>query len=239
MLRRGALGLGERIVHRFGQVEAVHLKAVHFKLRHAGKCAHLLGVALDARLGGFARGAVFVSRGASGQHQRGRHALQVPLEWAANRLIEVVDVEDQPPVGRGVCAQVAHMRVAAKLAHDAGRRKLRQVRGHHRRCAAKVSERRLGHELILELDQRRHAAAHRSLYQFQSRGRPRLGMQCFVLMAAHLLAPRLAKCAPFFRSCPVHTGGSPIHSALRAFVQCGFSFREKPLSLCGSRVGQL
>jgi hypothetical protein len=30
-------------------------------------------------------------------------------------------------------------------------------------------------------------------------------MQRFVLVAAHLFAPRLAKCAPFFRRRPVHT----------------------------------
>ena len=156
----------------------------------------------------------------------------------ANRFVEVVEVEDQPPIGRGVCAQVAHMRVAAKLAHDARRWKLRQIGSHHRRGAAKVSERRLRHELIFKLDQLRHAPAHRSCYQFQCRGRPRLGTQCFVLMSAHLLAPRLAKCAPFFRTCPVHTCGSPIHSALRASFKAPFLW-GKPPSVCGSRVGQL
>lgn len=39
----------------------------------------------------------------------------------------------------------------------------------------------------------------------ESCGRPRLGMQRVVLVATHLLAPRLAKCAAVFRSCPMHT----------------------------------
>ena len=202
----------------------MHLKAVHFQLRHAGKCAHLHGVSLDAGRGGSSRGAILVARGASGQHQRRCHALQVPLERAPNGLVEVIEVEDQPAIGRGECAQVAHMRVAAKLAHDPGGRKLRQVGGHHRRRAAKVSERRLRHQLILELDQRRYAPAHRSCYQFQCRGWPRLGMQCFVLMPAHLLAPRLAKCASFFRTCPVHTGSSPIHLPLKASFKAALPF---------------
>ena len=163
-----------------------------------------------------ARRAVFVPRGAPGQHQRSGHALQIPLEGAADGFVEVVDVEDQPAIGRGEGAEVAHMRVAAELADDAGGGQLREVSGHHRRRAAKVAEGRLGHQLVFELDERGHAAAHRARNKLQCRGGPRLGMQRFVLVAAHLLAPRLAKRAPFFRSCPVHTGGSPIHLPLRA-----------------------
>ena len=72
------------------------------------------------RHGGLRAAAVFVAGRAAGQHQRGGHALQVPLEGAADGLVEVVDVEDQPAVGRGIGAQVAHMGVAAELAHDAG-----------------------------------------------------------------------------------------------------------------------
>ena len=205
MLRRGALGLGERGVHGPGQIDAVHLKPVHFQQRHAGKSAHLRGVALDAGRSGLARGAVFVSGGAAGQHQRGRHALQVPLEGAADGLVEVVDVEDEASVGRGVSAQVAHVGVAAELADDAGGGKLGQVRGHDRRGAAKEGEGRLGHELVLEGNERGHAAAHGPLDDGQSGGLPRLGIQGVVLVAAHLLAPRLAESAAFFRSCPVHT----------------------------------
>ena len=147
VLRRCALGLGKRCMHRLGQSEAMHLKAVHIQVRHAGKSPHLRGVALDACLRSLARGAVFVPCGAAGQHQRSGHALQIPLERAANGFIEVVDVEDEAAVGRGIGAQVAHVRIAAELAHDAGRGQLGQVRSHHRRRAAKVSERRLGHQL--------------------------------------------------------------------------------------------
>ena len=211
----------------------MHLKPVHFKLRHAGKRAHLCCIAFNAGRSGSSRGAVFVSRGASGQHQRSRHAFQVPLEGAANCLVKVVDVEDQPPIGRSEGAEVAHMRVAAELAYDAGRRKLRQIRGHHRRRAAKVAERRHCHQFVLELNQRRHAAAHRACHQFQSGGRPRLGMQRFMLVAAHLFAPRLAKRTPFFRSCPVHTAE---HTPSTLAAQYGsrrdldFPWKPAPLS---------
>ena len=42
-----------------------------------------------------------------------------------------------------------------------------QVGGHHRHRAAEVAEGRLGHQLVLELDERRHAAAHGALQQLE------------------------------------------------------------------------
>ena len=41
-----------------------------------------------------------------------------------------------------------------------------------------------------------------------------LGLKFVVLLAAHLLAPRLAQIAAFFRSCPVHEPGT--YTALRS-----------------------
>ena len=55
VLRRGALRFAERVVHRLGQVDAVHLEPVHFQLRHSRKRAHLFGVALNACRGGLTR----------------------------------------------------------------------------------------------------------------------------------------------------------------------------------------
>ncbi len=74
---------------------------------------------------------------------RSGHALQVPLEGAADGFVEVVDVEDEAAVGRGKSAEVAHMGVAAELADDAGGGQHGQVGGHDRHGAAKVAEGRL------------------------------------------------------------------------------------------------
>ena len=83
------------------------------------------------------------------------------------------------------------MSVAAELADDARRRQHGQVGGHHRHRAAEVTEGRRGHQQVLELDERGDAAAHRASNKLEGGGLPRLGFQFAVLLAAHLLAPRL------------------------------------------------
>jgi hypothetical protein len=183
---------------------AVNQVTAHLNAGHLGKGAHLRRVALNAFLHGLSRGAFLVPGCAARHHQRSGHALQVPLERSANGLVEVVDVEDQTAVGCGKGAQVAHMRVAAELGCKAGVGQHGQVRGHHRNCAAKEAEGRVGHELILELDERGNAALHRPRQQIESRRLARLGRECVVFLAAYLLAPRLAQLAPFFGSHPLH-----------------------------------
>ncbi len=82
---------------------------------------------------------------AGGDREAGRQALEVPLERGRQGLVEVVDVEDQAPVGRGEHAEVQQVRVAARLHPDAGRRRVRQIPGHRRGRAAEVGKRRRDH----------------------------------------------------------------------------------------------
>src|SRR5947209_16584520 len=63
-----------------------------------------------------------------------------PLERTSNRLIEVVDVEDEMAVGRGKCAQVADVCVSAELGVQARVRQHREIGSHHRHCATEVAE---------------------------------------------------------------------------------------------------
>src|SRR4029079_13437430 len=49
-----------------------------------------------------------------------RHALDVPLPWTGQRLIEVVRAEDEPAVRRREAAEVRDVRVPAGLHDDAG-----------------------------------------------------------------------------------------------------------------------
>jgi hypothetical protein len=94
--------------------------------------------------------------------------------------------------------------VAAELRDDAGVGQGGQIRGHHRHRAAEVAEGRGGHQVILQLDERREAAVHGAGKKIERGGLARFGVKCVVLLAADLLAPRLTEIAPFFRSCPVH-----------------------------------
>jgi hypothetical protein len=79
-----------------------------------------------------------------------------------------------------------------------------QIGGHHRHRAAQVAEGRLGHQLVLELDERGNAAVHRAGHEFECGSLPRLGFEFTMFLAAYLLAPRLTQVAPFFGSCPLH-----------------------------------
>ena len=52
--------------------------------------------------------------------QAGAETLDVPLPRARDGLVEVVDVEDEVPLGGGELPEVADVRVAARLDPDAG-----------------------------------------------------------------------------------------------------------------------
>ena len=60
---------------------------------------------------------------ARGQRGACRKALHVPLEGSRSRLVEVVQVESEVPLGRGVEAEVREVAIAAELdAQTSGRR---------------------------------------------------------------------------------------------------------------------
>ena len=50
---------------------------------------------------------------ASGDSEAGHQPFDVPLERTGERLVEVIDAEDQPPVGGGEDAEVGQMRIPA------------------------------------------------------------------------------------------------------------------------------
>ena len=79
--------------------------------------------------------------------------LDVPLPRTAVRLVEVVDVEHEPPLRAGEDAEVGEVRVAAQLdlrADDGG---VREVGRHDRRRAAQERERRGQHPADADRDQ--------------------------------------------------------------------------------------
>jgi len=85
-----------------------------------------------------------------------RQAQHVPLPRSGQRLVEVVDVENQVALGRPVTAEVHEMRIATQLHAHAGDRHRREVGGHNRRGAAKKSERRRQHASVTDGNQLRY-----------------------------------------------------------------------------------
>ena len=74
-----------------------------------------------------------------------RQALEVPLPGPRRGLVEVVDVEQQPALGRGEDAEVAPVGVPAQLHVYARGRGRRQIDRHHPRRPPQEGEGRLEH----------------------------------------------------------------------------------------------
>ena len=90
-------------------VEVLHgREARHRAAVRRDRVQHDLVLVLD--------GEAVVARG--DQHAHGQ-ALDVPLPRSRQRLVEVVEVEHQPPLGRGEHAEVRQVRVAAALHREA------------------------------------------------------------------------------------------------------------------------
>ena len=114
-----------------------HLVAVRRHTRHNGGRAVLL------------RGGVLPA----GDPDARDESAQVPLPGARVRLVEVVQVDDQLALGRGVEAEVAQVRVPADDRRNPGRRQRRHVVGHHDRRAAQEPVWRAHHPSDPDRDQ--------------------------------------------------------------------------------------
>jgi hypothetical protein len=73
----------------------------------------------------------------AGDHDAGGQPRDVPLPRAGQRLADVVDVEDQPPLGAGVPAGVEPVGVAAGPHGDPGDRRAGRIGGHAGRGPAR------------------------------------------------------------------------------------------------------
>ena len=83
--------------------------------------------------------------------------LDVPLERAGERLVEVVEAEDELAVGRGEAAEVRQVGVAAELGVEPGARAGREIRRHQVGGAAVERERRDEHAAVADRNELRHA----------------------------------------------------------------------------------
>src|SRR5262245_207666 len=75
-------------------------------------------------------------------------AFEVPLEGSRKRLVEVVDVERQPSIGRCEDAEIGEVCVAAELRLQARPRPVREIRRHDRGRASEEGERRNEHSSV-------------------------------------------------------------------------------------------
>ena len=88
--------------------------------------------------------------------EAGREPLDVPLPRTGQRLVEVVDVEQHPPLRGAEQAEVRQMGVAAQLHGDAGPGRAGQVGGHDRGRAPEERERRHEHPAVPDRDEFGH-----------------------------------------------------------------------------------
>ncbi len=92
-----------------------------------------------------------------GEHEGSDEPLHVPLPGRRQRLVEVVDVEDEPAFGRGKAAEIHQVAITARLDANTGRRRMGQIGRHDRRGAAIEGERRSQHAAIAKRHQLLHA----------------------------------------------------------------------------------
>ena len=119
--------------------------------------------------------------------------LDVPLEGAADGLVEVVDVEDEAGVDAGEGAEVADVGVTAELGVDARVGPERQVGGHDRRSSAEEAEGRGGHAVVLDGDEGGNTAAHGVGEELERVGGAGFRPPCGEIDAAGVLALGLAE----------------------------------------------
>ena len=132
------------------------------------------------------------------RHGKARHqTLDVPLERARQRLVEVVDAEHQSPVGTRKGTEVRKMRIPAQLRVQSRPRHPRQIRRHQQRRPAIERERRHQHPPVADRHQLRHPRLRLHLQQLHRRAPQRRGLPLGVRRARHLGPRRLSPCHSF------------------------------------------
>jgi len=94
---------------------------------------------------------------AAGDRDARSESLHVPLERPRQRLVEVVDAEDEAPVGRRKDSEVREVRVTAELGMKPCSRPGREIGGHQICTAAEEREWRLEHASVADRDELREA----------------------------------------------------------------------------------
>jgi hypothetical protein len=165
----------------------LHAGVPDVERRHLGEVAHRQPVRPGRGESGDA--AFLLAESAlAPEHGEARDQALVPFERAGQGLVEVVDAEDEPPVGSGEDAEVGEVRVAREVDVQSGPRRLSQVRGHQVSGATVEGERREEHAPVPNRHQLRVPRAP-LVFQQRDRIRPvRLGCPLCVRRARYLRA---------------------------------------------------
>ena len=124
---------------------------------HAGVFPHVFAIALHSvpsRVPAAAFAKVVLPR--SKYHACGE-PLYVPLPGSRRRLVEVVDVENEPAFGRAEASEIADVTVAAGLHAKSGSRRAGEIESHQSRCASKERKGRLAHSSVANRKKLRQA----------------------------------------------------------------------------------
>jgi hypothetical protein len=90
---------------------------------------------------------------APGNPDTGGQPPQIPLPAARVSLVEVIEVDHQIPLGRGIEPEIAEVRVTAHHGCDSGCGQMRHVLSHHHGGSAEKSVRRVDHAPDPDRDQ--------------------------------------------------------------------------------------
>jgi hypothetical protein len=125
----------------------------HVQSPHPAELGHVFAIRPDAGEHGFP-GLLFAeSVGATRKDKAGGQAFDVPFPGGRECFIQVVDIEDDPPLRRGKAAEIAQVSVAARLHAKARYWRAGKVHGHVERRPAIKGERRPEHAPVAEGDQ--------------------------------------------------------------------------------------
>ena len=152
------LGVGEAL-HPTRDVVQVEPREPDVDVAHPGEVVH--GLAVRAHHGPVDDLALLgVEPAVAAGDREARHEpLDVPLERPWQRLVEVVDAEDQPPVRSGEDAEVREVRVAAELHLQVGVRRRGEIARHERGAAPVEGERGDEHAPVPDRDELGHPGA--------------------------------------------------------------------------------
>jgi hypothetical protein len=131
----------------------VDARIPHIEDRHLAELRHALAIRSRAGQRGVSGVGFTEAVVTTGKDEARGQALDVPLPRSGERLIEIVDVEDDPPFRRGKIAEVHQMAVAARLHAQPGCRRGREIRRHVERRPAIESERRVQHAAVANRNQ--------------------------------------------------------------------------------------
>ena len=153
---RGEVGPGSLVdvVHDLGHVD---VRVVDVERAHARVGVDPLAIGAHGRMRGVLAVVLGEAASRAATTKLVGQPLDVPLEGADERLIEVVHVEEQVALRRGEEAEVGEVRVAAELDLQAAVAGGRQIGRHGQRGAAVEGRRRDRHPAVPDGDQLRDA----------------------------------------------------------------------------------